>query len=118
MVQTQLGEQGAYFSLKVLKKNVDKLYTRFFCYRRILSWDEESGIRGRISFDGGRNRCNLNAWAKIMKYDCHAKWYYVVDEPQGTELQVVFKQCTCVDPVKYATPTPLPELKDIPMVGE
>ena len=53
-----------------------------------------------------------------MKYDCHAKWYYAVDEPQWPELQVVFKKCRCVNPVKDATPDPLPELKDIPMVGE
>ena len=118
IVQTKLGERGAHFSMKVLKKNVEKLYTRFFCYGRILAWDKESGIRGRISFDGGRNRCDHHVWADIMKYDCHAKWYYVVDEPQWPELQVVFKKCTCVNPVKDATPDPTPELKDIPMVGE
>ena len=37
MVQTQLGERGAQYNLKVLKKNVEKLYTRFFCYGRILT---------------------------------------------------------------------------------
>ena len=116
VVQNQLAEQGANYTLEDIKAKVEKLYTRYFCYNRILTWPCKR--RGCISFSGGRNRVDLKVWAEIMAYDCHAKWYYVVDEPLFEQLKVLFKKCKCQDPVTDAARCPPPVFKDIPIQGE